>query len=158
MRWMQCAAALALVLFVGLAAGVAMAAEDTGAADAKEGDTPKEGEAPKEGEKGFFGKLKDDIVEGAESVKQEAAAAVPDVPSGAVVAFNRDKCPVGWSEFPPAAGRVIRGTGDSGDGKPVHSMQIGETEKADTASRNADEGDYVRAGVPWLGLLICEKD
>ncbi len=154
MRWIQGAAALALAVLIGVGGGLAVAAEDTPAAD---GGAKPESDA-KEGEKGFFGKLKDDVVEGAESLKEDAAAAVPDVPSGAVVAFNRDKCPIGWSEFPPAAGRVIRGTGDSGDGKPVHAMQIGETEKADTASRNADEGDYVRAGVPWLALLICERD
>ena len=146
MRWSEIAAVFAVAALV--AAGAAASAEDKPATE----------EGAKEGEKGFFGNLKDDIVEGAESVKQEAAAAVPDVPSGAVVAFNREKCPAGWSEFPPASGRVIRGTGDSGDGKPIHSMQIGEAEKADTASRNADEGDYVRAGLPWLGLLICEKD
>lgn len=154
MQWMRRVAALALAVLVGLGAGAAMAADDKPAGD---GSATAPGGAKQE-EKGLLDKLKEDIVEGAEAVKQKAAAAVPDVPSGAVVAFNREKCPAGWSEFPPASGRVIRGTGDSGDGKPVHAMQIGETEKADTASRHAEEGNYVRAGLPWLGLLICEKD
>lgn len=134
-----------------LAAAIACAALIAGGAPASADDKPAGEAGAKEDEKGFFGKLKDDIVEGAESVKQEAAAAVPDVPSGAVVAFNRAQCPPGWSEFPPAAGRVIRGTGDAGDGKSVQSMEIGEAGKA-------DGGDEVTAGVPWLGLLVCEKD
>lgn len=35
-------------------------------------------------------------------------------PSGAVMAFNMDACPEGWSLLPAAAGRVIAGVGNSG--------------------------------------------
>jgi len=106
--------------------------------------------APAE-EKGVFEKLGDDIVEGATALKDQAAAAVPDVPSGAVVAFNRDKCPLGWSSFLPANGRVVRGTGDAGDGQTIGPMQIGEQQVVDS-------GSDVKVGVPWVGLLMCEKD
>lgn len=142
------AAAVALAALLGHGAGIALAvAADEKPAAADE----KPAEAGQKEDKGFFGKLKDDIVEGAESVGESAAAAVPDVPSGAVVAFNRDECPLGWSAFPPADGRVIRGTGNAGDGKPVARMQIGEASLA-------DDGDDVPAATPWLGLLYCEKD
>ena len=128
------------IVALGLAATLAL-----GTAWAE--DPPK---APEE-EKGVFEKLGDDIVEGATALKDQAAAAVPDVPSGAVVAFNRDKCPLGWSSFLPAAGRVVRGVGDSGDGQTIGPMQIGEQQEADS-------GSDVKVGVPWVGLLMCEKD
>jgi len=117
------------------AGGLAMAADDP----------------TKESEKGVLEKLGDDIVEGATALKDKAAAAVPDVPSGAVVAFNRDTCPLGWSSFLPAAGRVVRGVGDPGDGRPVIKMENGEAQLADS-------GDDVKVGTPWVGLLMCEKD
>ncbi len=134
-----------------IAALVALAALIAIGSAALAEDQPPPAPGTSEQDKGFFDELKDDIVEGAESVQQETAAALPDVPSGAVVAFNREKCPAGWSEFPPAEGRVIRGTGDSGDGRPVRPMEIGEAVPA-------DRGREVMIGVPWLGLLICEKD
>ncbi|MGD9537585.1 MAG: hypothetical protein AB7P52_12800 [Alphaproteobacteria bacterium] len=143
MQLKMLAAALALAAFLGPGIGLAMAADEPPAA--------AEGGAEQGEDKGFFGKLKDDIVEGAQSVGEGAAAAVPDVPSGAVVAFNRDACPLGWSPFPPAEGRVIRGTGNTGGDRTVSRMQIGEASKA-------DDGDDVPASLPWLGLLYCEKD
>lgn len=36
------------------------------------------------------------------------------VPKGAVVAFNLDECPSGWTEFKPAYGRFVRGIDRSG--------------------------------------------
>ena len=130
------------ILFVALGLTATLALRTAWAED-----PPK---APDE-EKGVLEKLGDDIVEGATALKDQAAAAVPDVPSGAVVAFNRDKCPLGWSSFLPAAGRVVRGTGDSGDGQTIGPMQIGEQQEADS-------GNDVKVGVPWVGLLMCEKD
>jgi hypothetical protein len=130
------------VQLLALGAGLLVAAPGTVSYAAEEA---------KPEDKGFFEQLGEDIVEGATGLKEQAAAAVPDVPSGAVVAFNRDKCPLGWRSFPPAAGRVIRGTGDSGDGRPVGRMEIGEKELV-------EGGDDVMVGLPWVGLLICEKE
>ena len=38
------------------------------------------------------------------------------VPDGAVVAFNRESCPEGWTDFVPAYGRFIRGIDQRGTG------------------------------------------
>jgi hypothetical protein len=37
------------------------------------------------------------------------------MPSGAVIAFNKTKCPIGWTEYMPAQGRFIRGIDKSGN-------------------------------------------
>lgn len=100
---------------------------------------------------GFF----DDIREGVSSLADDAAATVPDVPSGAVVAFNRDECPLGWSAFPPADGRVIIGLDSSGEMGPDQRLSIGET--SIDAEDDPDE-THMKASLPWLALLYCEKD
>lgn len=112
-------------------------------------DESADAESAEEDSGGFF----DDIREGVSSLADEAVATVPDVPSGAVIAFNRDECPLGWSPFPPADGRVIIGLDTNGDERPL--LSIGEPE----AARQAAAGDArVSASLPWLALLYCEKD
>ena len=57
------------------------------------------------------------------------------VPKGAVVAFNLESCPSGWSEYKPAYGRFVRGIDRSGgnldpDGeRAVGSIQAHQIEK-----------------------------
>lgn len=43
-------------------------------------------------------------------------APAPSVPSGAVMAFDLERCPAGWAPFAPAAGRTIIGVNDGGNG------------------------------------------
>ncbi len=45
---------------------------------------------------------------------EEEAVAARD---GRVIAFNRDECPRGWTEFEPAYGRFVRGIDKSGAGR-----------------------------------------
>jgi len=68
----------------------------------------------------------DDIREGVANLADGAVASVPDVPSGAVIAFNRDECPLGWSRFPPADGRVIIGLSADEDNGPDQLLSISE--------------------------------
>lgn len=136
-RFTRLAMALALTLAL-LAPPIVTFAEDT------------EGEEGEEDEGGFFSDLKEGVV----GLKDKAAAQVPDVPAGAVIAFNREECPLGWREFPPAVGRVLMGTGDLGGDETIEPMQIGEASEAAAA----DDDKAVTAGVPWLGLLYCEKE
>ena len=54
-----------------------------------------------------------------------------NLPSDAVVAFAReDGCPVGWTEYPDAAGRFIVGAGRHSEhnqyGNPVPEKQVGD--------------------------------
>jgi hypothetical protein len=37
------------------------------------------------------------------------------IPAGAVIAFNLEACPTGWTEYKPAYGRFIRGVDKSGE-------------------------------------------
>ena len=50
------------------------------------------------------------------------------LPPGAVVAFNSEGCPAGWTEYAPAYGRFIRGIdkgGNRGDGDPEGQRRPG---------------------------------
>jgi hypothetical protein len=132
--------AVALTLTLGL-----LAAPLVSAAQASETDKGNEDEG------GFFSDLKEGVVE----LKDKAAAQVPDVPTGAVVAFNRETCPLGWREFPPAVGRVVMGAGDLSGDATIVLMQIDDPSEAAAAS---DKDSAVSAGVAWLGLLYCDKE
>jgi microcystin-dependent protein len=39
-----------------------------------------------------------------------------EIPSGAVLAFDLDRCPAGWAPFSPAAGRTVIGVNDGANG------------------------------------------
>jgi hypothetical protein len=50
----------------------------------------------------------------------------PAVPRGAVLAFNLDACPFGWSEFKEGGGRFIVGAGDHPNA-PIQVYKLGAT-------------------------------
>ena len=52
----------------------------------------------------------DALVSEVENLKNQLANQAPDVPSGAVMAFNLSSCPDGWSPFTEANGRFIMGS------------------------------------------------
>ena len=52
----------------------------------------------------------DTLVKEVENLKDQLANQAPDVPSGAVMAFNLSSCPDGWSPFTEANGRFIMGS------------------------------------------------
>ncbi len=141
-----------LIAAVALAQPNAPLAAEEPEAEEPAAEEPAAGESEEEEESGGFFS---DIKEGVSALADKAAAQIPDVPAGAVIAFNRDECPGGWSDFPPAVGRAIIGAGDLGDGNAIAPMAIGGGERAAAAPKS---GASVTAGAPWLGLLICEKD
>lgn len=57
------------------------------------------------------------------------------VPSGAVMAFNLPKCPVGWRPFQPAAGRVVVGAGEGN--RDMHDQPLTKREVGDSAGAEA---------------------
>ncbi len=62
---------------------------------------------------------------------QERLSNVRNVPSGAVMAFDRrGECPDGWSDYTPGAGRVIIGTGAGNfdpEGNALTERELGKT-------------------------------
>lgn len=57
-----------------------------------------------------------------------AYAQGPELPSGAVVAFDLKECPEGWDDFKPAAGRFLVGVGRLiEDDHPRFRFRLGET-------------------------------
>lgn len=60
-------------------------------------------------------------------VDLRAALVLLDIlmPAGAVVAFNREECPAGWSEYGPARGRFIRGIDPTGERYPDGVRELG---------------------------------
>jgi hypothetical protein len=66
-----------------------------------------------------------DAVEAAENARLSLQVATP---KGAVVAFNLETCPAGWTEFIPAQGRMIVGVGNSEDLSPRGLGDQGGTE------------------------------
>ncbi len=57
------------------------------------------------------------------------------VPTGAVMAFNLTSCPTGWSQFAPASGRTIIGTGSGNtdeNGVSLSQRALGNTGGAET--------------------------
>lgn len=52
------------------------------------------------------------------------------IPSGAVIAFDLSSCPNGWSEYSPARGRTIIGSGEGNldkNGDALTARSLGET-------------------------------
>jgi hypothetical protein len=47
------------------------------------------------------------------------------MPPGAVVAFNREECPTGWTVYEPARGRFIRGIDVTGERDPDGVRALG---------------------------------
>ena len=52
----------------------------------------------------------DTLVSEVENLKDQLANQAPDVPSGAVMAFDSPNCPEGWTRFTQADGRFIMGS------------------------------------------------
>ena len=52
----------------------------------------------------------DTLVREVENLKDQLANQAPDVPSGAVMAFESENCPDGWTRYEKADGRFIMGT------------------------------------------------
>ena len=52
----------------------------------------------------------DALVSEVENLKNQLANQAPDVPSGAVMAFESENCPDGWTRYEKADGRFIMGT------------------------------------------------
>lgn len=52
----------------------------------------------------------DTLVSEVEKLKDQLANQAPDVPSGAVMAFESENCPDGWTRYEKADGRFIMGT------------------------------------------------
>ena len=52
----------------------------------------------------------DTLVSEVENLKDQLANQAPDVPSGAVMAFESENCPDGWTRYEKADGRFIMGT------------------------------------------------
>lgn len=71
----------------------------------------------------------------ADAAKRAEAALEMAVPAGAVMAFDLEACPKGWTQFQDAAGRVIVGAGsgnrDQND-KRLTDRAIGQTGGAET--------------------------
>ncbi|WP_298983106.1 hypothetical protein [uncultured Roseibium sp.] len=99
-------------------------------------------------------------------------------PPSAVLPFNSDRCPEGWREFEPAAGRFIVGTGTSfalgeqggrldipSDGNHRHSRgeQIAHNFGDDNADNNfvtAHAGAHNHGGQnvpPYIALRYCQR-
>lgn len=57
------------------------------------------------------------------------------IPSGAVISFNLDACPSGWSDYAPAYGRFIRGIDKSGSKIDADGLRRRESKQED-AIRN----------------------
>jgi len=51
------------------------------------------------------------------------------IPSGAVIPFDLDACPAGWTEYAPAYGRFVRGVDKSGESRdPAGERAIGSVQ------------------------------
>lgn len=82
----------------------------------------------------------------------EGAIVKAALPQGSIVAFNRQSCPTGWSEFQPAYGHFIRGIDKSGkaidpDGQraPGH-LQTDELKKHMHTLGDAGQADWSGRG------------
>ena len=64
--------------------------------------------------------------------------------SRAVVAFDSDKCPSGWSEYAPAYGRFIRGIDRVGDTDPDGTRGPGEHQEDEFREHNHNAGRWNR--------------
>src|SRR4051812_31775162 len=51
------------------------------------------------------------------------------IPSGAIMAFDRDRCPSGWDPFKPLDGRVVVGVGAGVDLTPRNRGDFGGKEE-----------------------------
>ncbi len=75
------------------------------------------------------------------------------IPSGAVISFNLDVCPAGWSEYTPAYGLFIRGIDKSGakidpDGPRSRASLQGDAVRNITGTLYGVNGGYGKAW-PW---------
>jgi hypothetical protein len=59
----------------------------------------------------------------------EPDGALATMPARAVVAFNRQSCPNGWSQFAPAEGRVVVGLNPGGALRGRVGIPLGDKEK-----------------------------
>jgi microcystin-dependent protein len=76
-----------------------------------------------------------------------------DIPSGAVMAFDLERCPAGWAPFAPAAGRAIIGDNDGRNGlspRP-HGTVLGEENHVLTADELAP---HTHAGSTGTGKAM----
>jgi hypothetical protein len=104
--------------------------------------------------------------------KPSITEALGGLPGGAVVAFDRSQCPIGWSAYKPAISRVIIGWGSVESGLkssvdahmkllPVHggSEIDGEETKFVMAELNGTENEQHRTTMPpYVALNYCQKD
>lgn len=103
------------------------------------------------------------------------------LPSGAIVAFDRDDCPPEWVDFNPADGRVLIGTGKMGDvvvelksfgGELTHGHS-GRTSATQNVSQRGDDDSERVVSIsrhthdfttgkesnlpPYVGVRFCKK-
>jgi microcystin-dependent protein len=76
-----------------------------------------------------------------------------DIPSGAVLAFDLDRCPAGWAPFSPAAGRTIIGVNDGANG--LSPLALGATVGEESHVLTADEiAPHTHAGSTGPGKAM----
>jgi prepilin-type N-terminal cleavage/methylation domain-containing protein len=82
-----------------------------------------------------------------------------DFPSGGVVAFNDNVCPVGWSLAPALEGRFIIGRTASGAGVTQEQYNVTTGSSANRLYNLGDTGQTPAEVVPpYIALTYCEKD
>ncbi|MCG8424475.1 MAG: hypothetical protein MJE77_41815 [Proteobacteria bacterium] len=72
------------------------------------------------------------------------------LPSGAVLSFNRGRCPPGWREYGPAYGRFIRGIDRSGSIDPDGVREVGSVQD-DVLKKHSHTVSISRADTKSVG-------
>jgi microcystin-dependent protein len=79
--------------------------------------------------------------------------AAGEIPSGAVMAFDLDRCPTGWAPFGAAAGRTIIGVNDARNG--LSARALGATVGEENHLLTADElAPHTHAGSTGTGKAM----
>ena len=94
------------------------------------------------------------------SFKGQTAQVLEPIPTGAVMAFNLDSCPTGWTAYTQAQGRFMaraRPTAQTMDQYAVVLATPPQFASVNFTNRNIDNGDAQAIIPPFVALLYCER-